>query len=288
LTRPFLAGILLKKVKNMLKSINICTYSEDIPLNDVFAEIKAAGFDYAELNMYSKRGTYPNIWNGADDEEILAVGELAKKHGITPVGIVSAELWEKRLTEPDPAVREAGMEVIRKMIHVCEVLGMDTVLVVPGVVSENVSYKTAYENAQSCLKVLGKEACAKGIVLAVENVWNKFLLSPLEMRRFIDECGEGVGAYFDAGNIERDGFQTHWVEVLAEKIRRVHVKGFDKAGGNFCYLHEGTIDWKATFDALKAVGYEGPVSTEMWTEEGMTTKYAVDMFSADMDNIMNL
>lgn len=272
----------------MLKSINICTYSEDIPLNDVFAEIKAAGFDYAELNMYSQRGTYPNIWNGADDEEILAVGELAKKHGITPVGIVSAELWSKCLTDLDPAVRGAGMEVIRKMIHVCELLGMDTVLVVPGVVNETVSYKTAYENAQSCLKVLGKEAAAKGVVLAIENVWNKFLLSPLEMRRFVDECGEGVGAYFDAGNIERDGFQTHWIEVLAEKIRRVHVKGFDKEGGNFCYLHQGTINWKATFDALKAVGYAGPVSTEMWTEEGMTTKTAVDMFSADMDNIMNL
>lgn len=272
----------------MLKSINICTYDETTPLDEVFAEIKAAGFDYAELNMYSVRRTYPNIWNGADDEEILAVGELAKKHGITPVGIVSAELWEKRLTETDPAVREAGMEVIRKMIHVCEVLGMDTVLVVPGVVSETVSYKTAYENAQSCLKVLGKEAAAKGVVLAVENVWNKFLLSPLEMRRFIDECGEGVGAYFDAGNIERDGFQYHWVEVLAEKIRRVHVKGFDKNSGQFVYLLQGTIDWKTTLDSLRAVGYAGPVSTEMWTEGAMTTKEAVEMFSADMDNIMSL
>ena len=272
----------------MLKSINICTYPETAPLDEVFAEVKAAGFDYAELNMYSTRQTYPNIWNGADDEEILAVGELAKKHGITPVGIVSAELWSKCLTDLDPAVREAGMEVIRKMIHVCEVLGMDTVLVVPGVVNEQVSYKTAYENAQSCLKVLGKEAAAKGVVLAIENVWNKFLLSPLEMRRFVDECGEGVGAYFDAGNIERDGFQSHWVEALGEKIRRVHIKGFDKESGKFVYLRQGTIDWKTTFDCLRNAGYEGPVSAEMWPEEGMTTKYAVEMFSADMDIIMNL
>ncbi len=271
----------------MIKSINICTYPESVPLGEVFAEIKKAGFDYAELNMYSTRHNYPNIWNGADDEEIKAVGELAKQHGIVPVGIVSAELWEKRLTENDPAVREAGMEVIRKMIHVCTVLGMDTVLVVPGVVSETVSYRDAYENAKSCLKVLGKEAAEKGVALAIENVWNKFLLSPLEMRRFIDECGEGVAAYFDAGNIERDGFQAHWIEVLGEKIRRVHVKGFDKDSGKFCYLHEGTIDWKITFADLKTVGYEGPVSTEMWPEEGMSTKTAVEMFSADMNNIMN-
>lgn len=272
----------------MLKSINICTYPETVPLEEVFAEIKAAGFEYAELNMYSERQTYPNIWNGADDEEIKAVGALAAKYGITPVGIVSAELWQKCLTDTDPSVREAGMKVIRKMIHVCQVLNMDTVLVVPGVVTENVSYKTAYENALSCMQVLCKEANECGVVLAIENVWNRFLLSPLEMRRFIDECGEGAGAYFDAGNIERDGYQTHWIEALGEKLRRVHVKGFDKNQGRFCYLNEGTIDWKSTFDALRAIGYEGPVSTEMWVEEGRTVKECVEMFSRDMDGLLSL
>ena len=89
----------------MLKSINVCTYPENVPLADVFAGIKAAGFRYAELNMFSSRQTYPNLWLGADDSEIIAVRELAAEYGITPVGLVSAELWSKRLTDNDPGVR---------------------------------------------------------------------------------------------------------------------------------------------------------------------------------------
>ena len=272
----------------MLKSINVCTYPENVPLADVFAGIKAAGFRYAELNMFSARQTYPNLWLGADDSEMIAVRELAAEYGITPVGLVSAELWSKRLTDNDPGVRAAGIEVIRRMIHACTLLGADTVLVVPGTVDENTSYRQAYENSLGCMRILAPEAKANGVVLAVENVWNRFLLSPLEMRRFIEECGEGTGAYFDAGNIERDGYQTDWIEILSDRIRRVHVKGFDKNTGKFCDLREGTVDWKKTFAALRDVGYEGPVSTELWAPEGESPDEAVKRYSADMDYIMNL
>ena len=138
----------------MLKSINVCTYPENVPLADVFAGIKAAGFRYAELNMFSSRQTYPNLWLGADDSEIIAVRELAAEYGITPVGLVSAELWSKRLTDNDPGVRAAGIEVIRRMIHACTLLGADTVLVVPGTVDENTSYRQAYENSLGCMRIL--------------------------------------------------------------------------------------------------------------------------------------
>ena len=153
------------------------------------------------------------------------------------------------------------------MLEVAKGLGADTILVVPGVVTSDVSYKTAYDRALGAFRELAAEAEKYQVSIGVENVWNKFLLSPLEMRRFIDEVGsDWVGAYFDAGNVLAFGFAHHWVEALGDKICKVHVKDFRTEVGNirgFTSLFEGDMDWVALVESLKSVGYDSYLTAEL-------------------------
>jgi hexulose-6-phosphate isomerase len=150
------------------------------------------------------------------------------------------------------------------------------VLVVPGAVDnslfaaqpEIVSYDVAYARAQESLQRIAREFLERSRVsLALENTWNKFLLSPLEFRRFVDEIGSGhVGACMDVGNVLLTGFPEQWIRLLGPRIRHVHFKDFRMAVGNasgFVALLEGDVNWPAVREALRDIDYGAWVTAEV-------------------------
>jgi hexulose-6-phosphate isomerase len=143
-------------------------------------------------------------------------------------------------------------------------LGADTVLLVPAVVKENVSYSDAYKRSQECIRKLLPLAEELNIVIAVENVWNKFLLSPLEFARYVDAFDSPwLKAYFDVGNVIIYGYAQDWIRTLGKRIVKIHLKDFKRKGYLWTNLLDGDVNWKEVRLALDEIGYHGFMTTEL-------------------------
>ncbi len=186
----------------------------------------------------------------------------------------SAVGWRPSLTDRDEGTRKRAVELLKGSLRTARKLGLDAILVVPGVVGSLgqplqplATYAEAWEWSMAGIREAAPVAEKERVAIAVENVWNKFLLSPLEMARFIDEIGSPfVGSYFDVGNVLNFGFPQHWIEVLGPRIKRVHIKDFKVAVGNilgFVPLLEGDIDWPVVMAALRKIGYDGWITAEV-------------------------
>jgi hexulose-6-phosphate isomerase len=179
-------------------------------------------------------------------------------------GVSGGRHWRDTLSDADPAVVERGMAAIRREFEDCKAYGGTTVLVVPAVVTPKVSYRDAYTRSQANIRKLIPDAERHGIKIAIEEVWNRFLLSPTEFVRYIDEFDSPwVGAYFDVGNVVEYGFPQEWIRELGKRILKVHVKEYAKAKRFEYALGEGEIDWPAVRQALLNVGYEGWITAEV-------------------------
>ena len=211
-----------------------------------------AGFDGVEL---------PTI---DSPEETAAVLRTVRRFGLEVSSIMCSAHWAHPLSHPDAAEREICRANIRRSIDEAVEVGADTVLVVPGVVNEGVMYEQAWERSMAELKELAPYAEEKKVYIAIENVWNKFLLSPMEFVRFIDEIGSPwVQAYFDVGNILLYGFPQHWIRSLGSRIKKVHVKGFKRQNFSWVYLLEGDVPWNAVMEAFKEIGYNDYITAEV-------------------------
>lgn len=241
-----------------------------LPVAEAMAQAKALGFDAIEPCIASS-GALTHEATQAQCEEIVAkAGEL----GIEIASVASGESWTCSPTDDDPAVRGRIIEFTKKALQVAKWLGADAYLFVPGAVdvffledSPVVPYDVCYERARQAVEQILPTAERLGITIGIENVWNKFLLSPLEMRDFIDSFGsKAVGSYFDAGNVLLTGYPEHWIRILGDRIVRVHVKDFSKSIGTaegFVDMLEGDVDFQAVRTALAEVGYDGYVTAEM-------------------------
>ncbi len=224
--------------------------SEGSPL-PVFQLLKDAGFDGVELISPNKL---------ALDE----VQDARDKTGLVIHGVSGSRHWRDTLSDPDPDVVARGMEAIRQEFADCKAYGGTTVLVVPAVVNKKVNYREAYERSHQNIQKLIPDAEKYGIKIAIEEVWNKFLLSPVEFARYIDEfASPWVGAYFDVGNIVEYGYPEQWIRELGKRILKVHIKEYAKPN-RFSYgLGEGEIDWNAVRAALIEIGYKGWITAEV-------------------------
>ena len=253
----------------MKKGINIGAVPGNLCLDTAFEMISRAGFDGVELNMADQPRSDGKISLHADcdESELRAIKETAEKYKLKITSFVTGLLWSYPLTSYDKNTREHGKSAVKKLIDYAAFFGSDTVLVVPGQVNEKTHYDDAYDNAQLALKELAPYAEAKKIYIGVENVWNKFLLSPLEMRDFIDSIGsEYVGAYFDIGNVLVNAYPDQWIKILGKRIKKYHAKGFKTAVGNitgFTTLLEGDINWKRVMDEIKKTGYDDFITAEL-------------------------
>lgn len=210
----------------------------------------------------------------ATDADLAARRKEAEQAGLVLSGLATGLYWGNNPASADPAVRAKALEIVHRQIHCAAALGIDAILVVPGSVGadfipgcEVVPYDTALTRAREFIQAALPAAEKHGVTLCVENVWNKFLLSPLEMRDFIDSFGsERVGAYFDVGNTLAFGYPDQWIDILGPRIKRVHFKDYRRAVGSvdgFCDLLSGDVDWPAVVGALRRAGYKGWVTAEM-------------------------
>jgi hexulose-6-phosphate isomerase len=222
------------------------------PILPTFEKLREAGFDGVELIS-------PNKLN---PDEVLKARDST---GLVIHGVSGGVHWAKPLSHPDRKVVEEGLAAVRQEIVDCKTYGGTTVLVVPGVVTPEVSHRNVYERSQAAIRSLVPEAEAQGIILAIEEVWNRFLLSAPEFARYIDEFqSPWVKAYFDVGNVVEYGYPQEWIHELGERIAKIHIKEYAKSK-RFSYpLGEGgEIDWKAVRQALIDVGYSGWISAEV-------------------------
>jgi hexulose-6-phosphate isomerase len=235
------------------KSLVFGMIDEDLPMVDKFKLVKDLGFDGVELNS-------PN------DFETAEILEAKEQSGIELPSVINKDHWSKPLSDPDPAVREECIQSIATSLQDMKDYGGDTVLVVPGVVNDEVSYEQAYIRSQASIRELIPYAEKTGIQIALENVWNNFLLSPLEAKRFVDDINHPlVGWYFDVGNILRYGWPEHWIETLNSRIMKLHMKEYSRdimlnegvSKGFGVELLEGDNNWPVVMQALNTIDYQG-------------------------------
>lgn len=246
----------------MKKGISIWSFREP-SLKKCFQMAKAAGFDGVEVAL-DETG---EISLESTREELESILQAARQEGISLYSVASGLGWAYPLTDNDPAVRAKAESIIKKQIDTAAVLQCDTILLVPGVVSEKVSYETAYERALEEISRMAPYAESKGVTIGVENVWNKFLLSPLEMKQFIDQIGSPcVKAYFDVGNVIQTGYPEQWIRILGSRIAKVHFKDYRFSAGTisgFVDLLSGDVNYPAVMEAFKEIGYDGWVTGEL-------------------------
>ena len=253
----------------MKKGISIWSFAET-DLKKCFCLAKDAGFDGVEVAL-DEKGL---VSLESTEEDLFNVKKMAEETGIELYSVASGLYWTYNYTSANKENREKAKEITKKQLWVASKLGCDTILVVPGAVnvafepgSEIVEYDVAYDRALEALKELAPYAEELKVSIGVENVWNKFLLSPLEMRDFIDKVGSDyVGSYFDVGNVLYCGYHEHWVKILNKRIKKVHFKDYRRNVGSldgFVDLLAGDVDYKGVMAEFSKIGYDGWATAEM-------------------------
>ncbi len=278
----------------MKKGISIWSFAET-DLDKVFALAKDAGFDGVELAIDTEGPVNLN----STKEDMEEIKKLADKHGIELYSIASGLYWKWNYTSDFEETRNKAKEITKKQLELASYLGCESILVVPGAVavdfepgSEIIDYDVAYGRCLETLKELAPVAEKYKVQLCVENVWNKFLLSPLEMRDLIDEVNSPyVGSYFDVGNVLYCGYPEQWIKILGSRIKKVHFKDYRRdPGGLNCFvdLLAGNVDYIAVMKAFKNTGYDGWATAEMLPPYAQFPETIVYNTSNAMDKILGV
>ena len=245
--------------RKIRKAVKLGMVQVDGSVRDKFQLLADLGFDGVEI-------TSPN---DLDADEIVAARDAT---GIVVHGVVCGEHWRSPLSDPDAAVRARCRTAMETAIDDAVAYGATTVLLVPGVVRKEVPYADAWERSRAEVGRLVPIAEDRDVTIAFENVWNDFLLSPLEARDYVDSFeSDNVGWYFDVGNVVRSAWPEHWIAALGPRIVKVDVKEYSrkKRDGEGLWrgfdveLLEGDCDWPAVMRALDDIGYEGWFTAEI-------------------------
>jgi len=251
-------------------SISNWSFDPGKSLRDCMELAKDAGYDGFEVAL----GDVGEFSMESSEADARAVRARAEEVGIEISGVACGLYWGCSLTADCEAERAKAKAILKKEIEMAAWVGVDGILVVPGNVHASfipdcpvVSYDVAWERATEAIGEAAPLAESLGVTIGVENVWNKFLLSPLEMARFLDQFeSDRVGAYFDVGNVLLTGFPEQWIRILGKRIARVHFKDFRcEVGGlaGFVDLLSGEVNWPAVMAAFQEIGYDGWVTAEM-------------------------
>lgn len=254
----------------MKMGISVWSFPGGMCLRDIFKTAKDAGFDGVEVAL-DETG---EVSLESTAEDMQKVKATAKEYGLELYSVASGLYWSYPLTSSDETVRSKAKSIVKKQLEVASWLGCDTILVVPGSVGvdfipncEVVEYDVAYDRALDAINELKGYAQSLKVAIGVENVWNKFLLSPLEMRDFIDKAqSDYVGAYFDVGNVIVNGYAEHWIKILGSRIKKVHFKDFRKSVGTiegFVDILSGDVNYPAVMEQFKKIDYDGWVTAEV-------------------------
>lgn len=262
----------------MQKATLISMLPRDLSYADRFAMARRAGFDAIEMQTIEAE---------AEETEIL---DAARAAGMRIHSVMNSDHWRFPLSSADAEVVARSVRGMETSLRNAARWGADTVLLVPAVVDAKTSYGDAWTRSQRVIRErLLPKARDLNIVIAVEEVWNKFLLSPLEFARYVDEFESPfLKAYFDVGNVVFYGYPQDWIRTLGPRIVKVHFKDFhlDRSKGVFAWknIGEGDIDWAEVRRALGEIGYSGYVTTEV---SGGGEAYLADL-AARVDRVLSL
>ena len=246
----------------MKTAINQWAFPSTMPATEVITRAHRHGYEAVELCVDETA----LVRLDSTETDVTAIRKHADKLGVEISSVGCGLGWKYPMSSLDAGVRQQGQAVTARALQIAAWLGAGSVLVVPGVVDAQTPYDIGLENALNSVQNLVADAERLKVTVAIENVWNKFLLSPIEMRGFIDHCeSEFVGAYFDTGNVLVCGYPEQWIRILGRRIRAIHAKDFRNAVGNiqgFAMLLEGDVNWPEVVAALRDVGYDGPLVAE--------------------------
>lgn len=201
-----------------------------------------------------------------DEREAEEIRKASQTAGVPIHSVMNQAHWKFPLSSADPALVAQSLKGMETSLRNAKMWGADTVLLVPAVVNAQTSYKEAWDRSTVQIGKLLPLAQELKVIIGVENVWNKFLLSPLEFAAYVDQFkSPWVKAYLDVGNMALFGFSQDWIRTLDKRIQKVHLKDFrfQKRTAEFTPLREGDIDWKEVYKALAEVGYRGTATVEL-------------------------
>ena len=277
----------------MKKGISIWSFSKGT-LAENFALAADAGFEGVEVALNEGAG---EITLTSTSKELLEVKKVAKESGVALYSIACGLYWDYFLNDADEAIRIKAQDIVKKQLEIAAILGCDSILVIPGCVHAEfaapgkvMDYETCYNRSLESMMKIKQYAEEYKVNIGLENVWNKFLLSPMEMRDFIDKIGsEYVGSYLDIGNTLANGYPEHWIRTLGPRIKKVHFKDYRiEAGGlhGFVDLLAGDVNYPAVINELKRVSYDGWVTAEMIPGYKYYTETIIYNTSNAMDQIL--
>jgi len=258
----------------MKKGVNAWIYPSGFTINEILDASAKIGFEGVELNL---------------DEESLKFSKKKKKAIVEKAASLGLELpslctglfWKFNLASPDENTRKMGVEIIKKGCEFASDIGSKVFLVVPAVAVPEVSYQEMWNLSKESILEAAPIAEDYGVTLGIENVWNRFLYSPLEFRKFIEEINHPyVKVYFDVGNIYFLGFPQQWIRYLSDLIVCVHVKDFLRPKREFKPLLEGDLPWPEVMKALREIGYNSFLNVEVSPYPGHPLKAAIDSKAA--------
>ena len=236
------------------KGLVLSMLPEKLSMADRFKLARDTGFELIQA---------PTTPDPKQADEIKAAAEAS---GVRVDSVMNMAHWKYPLSSADPQVVETSMEGMRTSLRNAKLWGCDAVLLVPAVVNPQTTYKEAWVRSQKQIRELLPLAQELKIVIAIEEVWNKFLLSPLEMLTYIREFDSPlVRAWFDVGNVVLYGYPQDWIHTLGSTIFKVHLKDFKRGENGYAWVNlgDGDIDWPAVRQAFAAVGYHGSAIAEL-------------------------
>ena len=201
-----------------------------------------------------------------DQAQVEEIKRAAEGSGLRIHSVMNMAHWKYPLSSADSSVVAASMKGMETSLRNAHFWGADTVLLVPAVVDAKTGYREAWKRSQEEIRRLIPLAKELNVIIAVEEVWNKFLLSPLEFASYVDSFNSpSVRAYFDVGNVVINGYPQDWIRILGARIAKLHIKDFKfaKREAQFVPLREGEIDWPEVYKALSEIGYRGSATVEL-------------------------
>ena len=229
-----------------------------VPVNlsyaDRFKLVRDAGFEVVQAL------TEP------DQRKAEEMKRAADAANIRIDSVMNVDHWQYPLSSSDPAVVEKSLSGMRTSLHNAKLWGSDAVLLVPAVVNPQTSYRDAWTRSQAQIRKLIPLAEELKVVIAIEEVWNRFLLSPLEMVQYLGEFhSPWVQAWFDVGNVVLYGYPQDWIRTLGKRIVKVHLKDFKRKEDGYAWVNlgDGDVDWPAVRQSFSEIGYTGSVIAEL-------------------------
>jgi L-ribulose-5-phosphate 3-epimerase len=255
-TLPGISNLIIAPPRTLKKGIMWGSIGFGQSIMEKFQAAKAAGFDGVEVMSH------------LDRNEVLKARDAT---GLIIPSVCGANHWKFPLSDPDPAIREQGVAALKVSLEDAAAYGADTVLLVPGRVSETVTYDDCWNRSVEEIQKVVPMAINLKVKIALENVWNNFLISPMEAASYVDQFKTTfVGFYFDCGNILVYGWPEQWIKILGKRLAKVHIKEFSrkiadtqgKSAGFKVNLLEGDVNWSNVMKALDNIGYSGWTTIE--------------------------